>query len=47
MSRIKVDLHAIYNNSAAVHKALQQAFDDAINKKIREVEIIPGKPACR
>ncbi len=43
MSRIKVDLHSIYNNSAAIDKALQKAFDDAINKKIKEVEIIPGK----
>jgi DNA-nicking Smr family endonuclease len=43
MARIKVDLHDIYNNSAAIDKALQQAFDEAIEKKIREVEIIPGK----
>lgn len=43
MARIKLDLHNIYNNSAAIDKALQQAFDDAINKKIKEVEIIPGK----
>ena len=43
MARIKLDLHDIYNNSAAIDKALQQALDDAVNKKIREVEIIPGK----
>ena len=43
MARIKLDLHPIYNNSAAVDKALQQAFEDAVEKKIREVEIIPGK----
>lgn len=43
MARIKVDLHDIYNNSKAIDTALQQAFDDAIEKKIREVEIIPGK----
>ena len=43
MSRIKLDLHNIYDNSSAVDKALQQAFEDAISKKIREVEIIPGK----
>jgi dsDNA-specific endonuclease/ATPase MutS2 len=42
MARIKVDLHDIYNNSRAIDNALQQAFDDAIDKK-REVEIIPGK----
>ena len=43
MGRIKVDLHDIYNNSAAIDRALQQAFDDAVSLKIREVEIIPGK----
>ena len=43
MGRIKVDLHNIYNNSAAIDRALQQAFEDAIDKKIKEVEIIPGK----
>ena len=43
MARIKVDLHEIYNNTKAIDKALLQAFEDAIDKKIREVEIIPGK----
>ena len=43
MARIKVDLHDVYNNSKAIDQALQQAFEDAIDKKIREVEIIPGK----
>ena len=43
MARIKLDLHDIYNNSKAIDKALLQAFEDAIDKKIREVEIIPGK----
>jgi hypothetical protein len=43
MGRIKLDLHDIYNNSKAVDQALQEAFDNAINKKIKEVEIIPGK----
>ena len=43
MARIKLDLHDIYNNSAAIDKALQEAFDNAIAKKIREIEIIPGK----
>ena len=32
MARIKLDLHDIYNNSAAIDKALQQAFDEAIEK---------------
>jgi dsDNA-specific endonuclease/ATPase MutS2 len=43
MAKIKIDLHDIYNNSAAIDKALRTAFDEAIDKKIREVEIIPGK----
>ncbi len=43
MSRIKLDLHDIYNDSKAIDKALLQVFEDAIEKKIREVEIIPGK----
>lgn len=43
MARIKLDLHPIYSNSKAVDVALQSAFEKAIDKKIREVEIIPGK----
>jgi len=43
MARIKVDLHPIYNNSKAIDKALQDAFEEAIDCKIKEVEIIPGK----
>ena len=43
MGKIKLDIHSIYNNSKAIDKALQEAFEDAINKKIKEVEIIPGK----
>jgi len=43
MGRIKVDLHNVYNNSQAIDTALLNAFEEAIEKKIREVEIIPGK----
>ena len=43
MARLKLDLHNIYNNSRAIDDALQNIFDEAIDKKIREVEIIPGK----
>jgi len=43
MARIKIDLHDIYNNSAAIDRVLREAFKEAIHKKIREVEIIPGK----
>ncbi len=43
MAKIKVDLHDIYNNSNAIDKALHNAFEEAISKKITEIEIIPGK----
>ena len=43
MARLKLDLHHIYNNSRAIDDALQDIFDEAIEKRIREVEIIPGK----
>lgn len=43
MGRIRVDLHDIYNNSKAIDKVLEEAFEEAIENKIREVEIIPGK----
>ncbi|MEI9808870.1 MAG: Smr/MutS family protein [Bacteroidota bacterium] len=43
MTSIKLDLNLIYNNSTATDNALQQAFDEAISKKIREVEIISRK----
>ena len=43
MARIKVDLHDVYNDSRSVDKTLQDAFNEAIEKRIREVEIIPGK----
>lgn len=43
MSRIKLDLHDIYNDSRAIDRALQQAFLEALEKRISELEIIPGK----
>ena len=43
MGRIKIDLHDIYNDSKAIDRALLDAFEEAIDKKINEIEIIPGK----
>jgi len=43
MARLKLDLHDIYNDSQAIDAALNRIFEEAIQKKIREVEIIPGK----
>lgn len=43
MGGIKIDLHDIYNDSKAIDRALLDAFEEAIDKKISEIEIIPGK----
>jgi DNA-nicking Smr family endonuclease len=43
MARIKLDLHNVYNDANAIDEALHNAFEQAIQRKIREVEIIPGK----
>ena len=43
MARLKLDLHNVYNNSKAIDQALNGIFEEAIEKRIREVEIIPGK----
>jgi DNA-nicking Smr family endonuclease len=42
-AKLTLDLHAIYNKSADIDRALREVIDDAIDKKIRIVEIIPGK----
>ncbi|MBT8195186.1 MAG: Smr/MutS family protein, partial [Bacteroidia bacterium] len=43
MGKLKLDLHDIYNNTKAIDKALEEIFEEAVEKKIKEVEIIPGK----
>ena len=43
MSKLKLDLHDIYNKSGLIDKALNDVISDAIDKKIKLVEIIPGK----
>ena len=43
MGRLKLDLHDVYNNTKAIDKALNDIFEEAIEKRIPEVEIIPGK----
>jgi len=42
-SRILVDLHEVYNHSRGIESALDNAFKRAVENKIREIEIIPGK----
>lgn len=43
MSKLKLDLHDIYNNSKAIDDALNDVINEAIDKRIKTVEIIPGK----
>jgi len=43
MAKLKLDLHEIYNKGWLIDKALDEIIDEAIEKKIKVVEIIPGK----
>lgn len=43
MSKLKLDLHDIYNDSRALDDELNRVIQEAIRKKISLVEIIPGK----
>jgi DNA-nicking Smr family endonuclease len=43
MGKLKLDLHEIYNKSHLIDKALNDVINDALEKKIKLVEIIPGK----
>ena len=43
MAKLKLDLHPIYKDSAKIDAALERIIDEAIEKKIELVEIIPGK----
>ncbi len=43
MSKIKLDLHDIFNKSEAIEAELNRVIEEAMRKKIPLVEIIPGK----
>lgn len=43
MAKLVLDLHDIYNKGDQIDRALDKVIQDAIDKKIRLVEIIPGK----
>ena len=43
MAKLVLDLHDIYNRGDQIDRALDQVIQDAIDKKIWLVEIIPGK----
>jgi len=41
--KLRLDLHEIYNRGDDIDRALRAIIDEAIEKKVRLVEIIPGK----
>lgn len=43
MAKLKLDLHEIYNKGWLIDRALEDIIEEAIEKKIKTVEIIPGK----
>jgi DNA-nicking Smr family endonuclease len=41
--KLKLDLHDIFNKGTEIDKALRNVIDEAVQKRITLVEIIPGK----
>ncbi len=41
--KLKLDLHDIYNRGSDIDRALRDIIDEAVAKRVRTVEIIPGK----
>jgi DNA-nicking Smr family endonuclease len=41
--KLTLDLHEIYNRGEEIDRALRAVINEAMTKKIRLVEIIPGK----
>ncbi|MHB8243743.1 MAG: Smr/MutS family protein [Acidimicrobiales bacterium] len=41
--KLKLDLHDVYNKGRDIDTSLQAVMDEAVRKKARVVEIIPGK----
>lgn len=43
MAKLKLDLHDIYNKGDKIEAELQRIMNEAVEKRIELVEIIPGK----
>ena len=43
MAKLKLDLHDIYNHGDQINSELNRIVEEALEKKISLVEIIPGK----
>ncbi|MAC95014.1 MAG: DNA mismatch repair protein MutS [Flavobacteriales bacterium] len=43
MAKLKLDLHDIYNKGKKIDDALNEVIEEALENRIKMVEIIPGK----
>jgi len=43
MARIKLDLHDIFNKGRSIEAELNRVIEEAVQKRISLIEIIPGK----
>lgn len=43
MAKLKLDLHPIFNRGRSIDEALNDIIEEATAKRIKIVEIIPGK----
>ena len=43
MAKLKLDLHDIYNRGDKIETELNRIIQEAVDKRIKLVEIIPGK----
>lgn len=43
MAKLKLDLHEIYNRGGMIEQELNRVIEEAVDKHIPLVEIIPGK----
>jgi len=43
MAKLKLDLHDIYNRGDTIEKELNRIVQEAVDKRIDLIEIIPGK----
>ncbi len=43
MSKLKLDLHDIYNRGKEIDDALEDVIHQAVKQRVDKVEIIPGK----
>ena len=43
MAKLKLDLHEIYNRGGKIESELNRIIQEAVDKRIALVEIIPGK----